>query len=178
MPSREAPEVRLLGQPLPLDDHAVTRALERVRRYAGRQIGLRMPSGKVREYFPGRLGVGIDKVRLTQLVRDARDPTSPLRRGWQDSGHKGPLDLPVPMVVDAGRAVPAFLLLKDELDRLPRDARLDLEKHQLVHEIPGRLLDVDASVAALEAALESGKHRRPWSSSTRSRGASPRSSAT
>lgn len=156
-----APEVRLLGQPLQLDDHAIPRALARVRSYAARSIGLRMPDGKVREYLPGRLGAGIDKLRLTQLVRDARDATSPMRRAWRNSGRKGPLDLPVPMVVDVERALPALLVLKDELDRLPKDAHLDLEKKKLVHEVPGRLLDVDATVGALADALESGKHSAP-----------------
>jgi len=157
----KAPEVRLLGQPLKLDDHAVTRALERVRSYAARSVGLRMPNGKVREYLPGRLGAGIDKLRLTQLVRDARDATSPMRRAWQNSGKKGPLDLPVPIVVDVDQALPEILVLKDELDRLPKDAHLDLEKKKLVHEVPGRLLDVDATLGALADAFHSGKHSAP-----------------
>ncbi len=156
-----APEVRLLGQPLKLDDHAIESALERVRSYAGRSIGLRMPDGKVREYLPGRLGAGIDKLRLTGLVRDARDPTSPMRRAWQNSGKKGALELPVPMVVDVDRALPAILVIKDELDRLPKNAHLDLEKKKLVHEVAGRRLDVDATLGALADALESGKHSVP-----------------
>ncbi len=152
-----APAVRLLGRPLVLDDHAIDSAAERVRRYAASQIVLELPDGQSREVFLGRLGAEIDKLRLSQLVRDARDPTSPLRRGWHTSGAKGPVDLPVPMVIAPERALAQLLLLKDELDRLPSDARLDLEHKKLVPEVLGRLLDVDASMASLEQAVQDGK---------------------
>lgn len=150
------PEVRLLGQPLELGDGAIARALDRVRRYVARPLTLELPGKKTREVYPGRLGVEIDKVRLAQLVRDARDPTSPLRRVWRASAKKGPIVLPVPLVVNAAHALPMMLALKDDLDRVPVDARLDLEKRKLVPEVLGRWLDVDASIAALEDGLEEG----------------------
>ncbi|MBN2195793.1 MAG: VanW family protein [Polyangiaceae bacterium] len=159
-PPREpppAPEVTLLGRPLALDDDAGPLALERIRRFAAGEVTLRLPNGDRRRFRMGQLGVEIDKVRLAGLVRDARDPTSPLRRHWESRGRPRPLALPVPLAVKPDGVVPKLLVLKDELDRLPADARLDLEHRRLVPERVGRLLDVDRSLAALERALERGE---------------------
>jgi vancomycin resistance protein YoaR len=151
------PEVRLLGSTLELGDDAQKSALDRVRRWAAGRITLILPDGVRREVQLGRLGAEIDKVRLSQLVRDARDATSPLRLAWRQTGSEGPIELPVPVVIPAAGALPTLLLLKDELDRLPVDARLDLDKRQLAAEISGRLLDVDASLASLQSAVLRGE---------------------
>jgi vancomycin resistance protein YoaR len=151
------PEVRLLGTGLALGDDAGKEALERVRRYAAGRITLILPDGLRREVQLGRLGAEIDRVRLAQLVRDARDRTSPLRLAWRQRDGDEPLELPVPIAIPADKALPALLLLKDELDRLPVDARLDLEKRQLSPEVNGRLLDVDRSLLALQQAVGAGE---------------------
>jgi vancomycin resistance protein YoaR len=153
------PQVSLLGQPLPLDDAAVKNALERVRRYAAGRFTLEIPGEPGREEYLGRLGAVIDKVHLTELVRDARDATSPSVRLWQQGDKQGTLTLPVPVTLNREVVVPMLLALKDELDRLPVDARLDLDKRELVKEVVGRKLDVDATLAAIEAALEKGERR-------------------
>lgn len=149
------PKVLLLGEPLALDDEAPKRALDRVRRFAAGKLTLDLGDGQKRELPFGRLGAEIDKVRLSQLVRDCRDATSPLRMARR--GRAGDVTLPVPIVLDTGAAVAVLLRLKDELDRLPVDARLDLEKRSLVPEVSGRLLDVDATLAALRAAVATGE---------------------
>ncbi len=156
------PAVQLLGKPLPLDDRAAQRALERVRGYAGKPLTLSLPDGRAHRLQPGRVGVEIDRVRLAQLVRDAKDRTSPLRRGHR-RGHaganqakRGAIKLPVPLTLDAESVLPVLLRLKDELDRHPSDARLNLEKRQIVPEVIGRLLDVDASVENIQRALTAG----------------------
>ncbi|HMJ15764.1 MAG TPA: VanW family protein [Polyangiaceae bacterium] len=153
------PEVRLLGEALPLDEAAGNKALVRVRRYAAGSIALALPDGKRRDYYVGRLGGEIDRVRLAQLVRDARDRTSPLYRTWHENGGQAQLELPVPVVLNRERALSELLLLKDELDRLPVDARLDLEKRKLLPEVNGRLLDVDGTLTAIERALEHGERK-------------------
>ena len=150
------PEVRLLGQPLALGDDAPERALKRVRGYVAGQFSLELPNGKKRPIRFNRLGAKIDKVRLAQLVRDARDGTSPLRRAHRQRSEPGALVLPVPVVMDAEAVLPELLRLKDSLDRVAHDARLDLEKRKLVPEILGQLLDVDATLLQIESALERG----------------------
>jgi vancomycin resistance protein YoaR len=156
-PKAPPPEVRLLGEPLALDDEAGRRALERVRRYAAGPIAFKLPDGNKREFYLGRLGAEIDRVRLADLVRDTRDATSPLRRVWQRAGANRTLELPVPISIKPEAALEVLYVLKDELDRLPVDARLDLEKRQLIPEVNGRLLDADATLAALQAAVELGE---------------------
>lgn len=152
------PLVTLLGRPLTLDDQASQAALARVRRFAAGDLVLRLPNGRRQRHQMGKVGVQIDKVRLAQLTRDARDPTSPLRRAWARRGPgAGPLALPVPLTVLREGLIPKLLVLKDEVDRLPRDARLDLEKRRLVPEINGRLLDLDRTLYAIDRALERGE---------------------
>jgi vancomycin resistance protein YoaR len=160
-PKQKPPEVRFLGRPVTLDDQAHRRALAAVRAHVGTWFHLVLPDGKKVPIGFGRLGVKIDKVRLTRLVRDARDRTSPLRRTWARRGGGPVLDLPVPLVVDTDRAVTELLAMKDRLDHLPVDARLDLDKRKIVPETPGRLLDVDRTLLALEAALTAGKREAP-----------------
>jgi vancomycin resistance protein YoaR len=151
------PEIRLLGAPLPPGDGASKTALSRARTQLARRFDLILPDGSRRELYLGQLGAELDKVHLANLVRDARDRTSALVRVFRAGGQAGPIELPLPISLDRSLALPALLTLKDELDRLPVDARLDLEKRTLVPETPGRLLDVDASLAAIELALRSGK---------------------
>ena len=117
---------------------------------------LELPDGKRREIYLGQLGAEIDKVRLAELVRDARDPTSPMVRTFRASGTHAPLPLPVPVTLNRDQALPALAALKDELDRAAVDARLDLDARSVVPEANGRLLDVDGSLLAIERALEAG----------------------
>ncbi len=155
-----APTVRLLGRDLPLGKGAVEGALERVRDFAQRRFTLKFSDGGFKSFPLGTLGAEIDKVRLTRLVRDAEDPTSPMRRVWQELPPERRADatnLPVPVRLDPEAALPTLLRLKDELDRLPADARLDLQKRELVKEVVGRKLDVDATLGAIEGALAEGK---------------------
>src|SRR5450432_559306 len=158
-PKEPLPDVTLLRQKLPSDNNAQKVALERVRRYAASELALELPDGKRREIFVGELGGEIDKVRLAALVHDAQDRTSVLLRSYRGKDQQGPITLPVPVTLDRERAEKALLSLKDELDRVPVDARLDLEDRKLVPEQNGRLLDIDATLGAIEDALGHGEPR-------------------
>src|SRR5262245_45984213 len=72
-PDAPLPVVELLGQPLVLDQGASERALDAVRKYVAGSFHVELPDGGQRRLSFGRLGVQIDKVRLSSLVRDARD---------------------------------------------------------------------------------------------------------
>ncbi|HEY3498498.1 MAG TPA: VanW family protein [Polyangiaceae bacterium] len=151
----------LLGRPLALDAGAANAALERVRAYVGRRFVLELGDDKRREVYLGQLGAEIDRVRLAEIVREARDPTSPLARTHRTLAAERPLALPVPVTLNREQALPALAALKDELDRAPADARLDLEKRALVPETNGRFLDLDRTLLALERALEQGRASAP-----------------
>lgn len=151
------PIVHLLGKPLALDDGAAKRALANVRKHVRGTLSLQLPDGERRSFRFGELGIQIDRVRLAALIRDSRDATSPMRRVWHRATEAGPVDLPLPLVVDVERALPILLSLKDELDELPVDARIDLAKRELVKERYGRLLDIDATIRSIEDALGRGE---------------------
>jgi vancomycin resistance protein YoaR len=57
------------------------------------------------------------------------------------------------VAVDAERAVAALVQLKPALDRPPRNAKLDLERRELVPEVPGLAIDVYGALGMLRAAL-------------------------
>src|SRR5450432_3038320 len=158
-PKEPLPDVTLLRQKLPSDNNAQKVALERVRRYAASKLALELPDGKRREIFVGELGGEIDKVRLAALVHDTEDRTSVLLRQYHAQRRADAITLPVPVTLDRERAEKALLTLKDELDRLPVDARLDLEARKLVPEQNGRLLDIDATLGAIEDALGHGESK-------------------
>jgi vancomycin resistance protein YoaR len=151
------PELSFLGQKLNADDTAGKQALERARRYVAGKLTLELPDGSKRELYLGEIGAEIDKVRLANLVKQAKDRTSMLVRGFRASGRTGPLALPVPVSLNPERAAAALGRLKDESDRLPADARMDLDARKLIPEVMGRLLDLDGSLLAVEHALGQGQ---------------------
>jgi len=153
--TRPLPSLRFLGKTLPSNEQAPKLALQWARSYLSGRFRLKLPDGAEREIYLGQLGVELDKVHLASLVRDARDRTSAFVQLARAHAQPG-VALPLPVVVDRERALQTLLTLKDELDRIPSDARLDLEKRTLVPEVRGRKLDVDASLAAIESALRDG----------------------
>jgi vancomycin resistance protein YoaR len=153
------PDLQFLGQKLNADDTAAKQALERARRYVAGKLSLELPDGSKREVYLGELGAEIDKVRLASLVRQAKDRTSMLVRGFRAAGQPGPLALPVPVSLNVERAAVALRRVKDEADRLPADARMDLEARKMIPEVMGRLLDLDGSLAAIDGALSRGERQ-------------------
>lgn len=151
------PETLFLGEKLDLANPQVSeKALEIARKYVAGEISFKMPGGSSRQVLLAVLGAEIDKVRLGQLLLQARDPTSAMRRGHQ--GKNGRLELPSPVVVNAPRALSTLLKIKEELDRQPSDARLDLASRKLIPEQPGFRVDVYATLARLDDAFQKGMH--------------------
>lgn len=156
-PQAPPPEVWIAGEQLDIaSEGAGDRALEIVRRYASRNLTLLLPNGKRRDISRAQLGAEIDRVFLAALVTDARRPSSALRRERATKPGGGPLRLPAPVLVDASRALQTLLVLKDELDTLPADARLDLATRKLVPEVEGYRLDVYATLARIDDAFQKG----------------------
>ncbi len=151
------PVVMLAGERVDvMGDKVVDRALEIVRKYAAGHVTLELPSGERREVSRATLGAEINKAYLSQLILAARDPTSPMRRAHAARAPGAPLTLPIAVGLDAPRALSALLALKEELDRAPSDARLDLASRKLVVETPGYRMDVYATLALLDEALFKG----------------------
>ncbi|MCS6901346.1 MAG: VanW family protein [Myxococcales bacterium] len=149
------PEVLFLGERLEVaSPMASEKALEVARKYVAGEMMLKMPGGASREVSMALLGAEIDRVRLGQMLQQVRDPTSAMRRGHQ--GKRGALMLPSPVVVNAPRALSTLLKLKEELDRQPVDARLDLTSRKLVPEQPGFRVDVYGTLARVDDAFRRG----------------------
>ncbi len=154
---RSTPELRVAGLPVPLQGDPVANALDLVRRYAGGEITLKLPDGSGRKIRRGALGAEIDRVRLAGFVREAIRVDSPLRRA-HDAGPAGaPLEVPLPLLLDADAALDKLLSLKSELDAAPSDAYIDLAQKKLVPEKDGHRLDVYGTIARIEAAFRQGQ---------------------
>lgn len=155
----QLPVVRLLGEPLTLDPKAPARALDRLREHTRGLFELRLPDGDVQRVSYSDLGVDVDKDRLTQLLRDTVDRTSPLSRWRQRNGATAnvPVDLPAPLTTAPEAVLRTLLSTKDEYDRPPVNARLDLEQRRVLASQEGLLLDLDATARAIQSALEHGE---------------------
>lgn len=71
------------------------------------------------------LGVEIDLAHLEELLRDAADARSALRRYHAKRSGSAPLRLPMPVAVDSARAMARVQRIKDAIDREPVEARFD-----------------------------------------------------
>ena len=151
------PVVMLAGERIDvMGDKVVDRALEIVRKYASGNIALKLPSGEKRDVSRASLGAEIDKAYLSQLILAARDPTSPMRRAHAARAPGARIELPIAVGLNAQKALSALLARKEELDRQPSDARLDLSSRKRVAETLGYRLDVYATLALLDEALFKG----------------------
>ncbi len=70
------------------------------------------------------------------------------------AAYEGHVDIPLPLELDVARATERLSAVKRTEDSEPVAARLDLERHEVTPERPGRSLDVRAAVAALETAFQ------------------------
>jgi vancomycin resistance protein YoaR len=149
----------LYGRPLPDGGDPAEVAAAWIRERSAGGFELELPEGRVRRVQHSELGVELDLARLHQLIGAARDPASSFSRRRRERGPRGPIELPVPLRLDVARALPTLSSLKQELDRDARDARLDLDHGAVLRERAGRLLDLDASLQAIEQALHQGSQR-------------------
>jgi vancomycin resistance protein YoaR len=154
--------VTLDGKPLPIveDDPQTTLEAARViaRAYVSSSISITAAGAKstrTRE----EIGARVEQARLVSLVAQLVDRGSAMRRAHAQHAAMGvarPLQLPLPVSIDADQALAAVLKTKDDLDKAPVDARLDISKRAVRPEESGRRLDVYATLARLDAALARG----------------------
>lgn len=150
------PELRVAGMVVPMQGDPAANALDLVRRYAAGEITLKLPDGTGRKIRRGALGAEIDRVRLAGFIHEALREDSPLRRAHASMHPDKPLDVPLPLVLDADAAVEKLLALKGELDAAASDAYVDLAQKKLVPEKDGHRLDVYGTIARVDAAFRAG----------------------
>jgi len=154
-PHGEPPErLSLFGRELApsreLADIAQERATERFRGW----FNLVLPDGTSRPISYAALGVQPDRTRLRRSISALI-----AGRGSSRAASSRVVELVVPVQLDRDRATAVLLALKDELDQLASDAHLNLDLQAIVPERPGRLLDLDRSLIAIERAMEHGEER-------------------
>ncbi|MSP63706.1 MAG: hypothetical protein EXR72_25845 [Myxococcales bacterium] len=108
------------------------------------------------------VGFVVDEAAFSEAVRAvgrSGDPLADLPE-WRRA-QRGETDLPVPLALDRARALEVLTDLKESLDTAALDAKLDLERHIIAPERPGRLLHVYESAALLEAAARAPASAEP-----------------
>ncbi len=106
------------------------------------------------------LGFVVDRAAARQLVEAAGKSGNPFADVVERfRARRGRVDLALPVDVDRAKALEFLTELKDDVDRAPADARLDLEHHTIAKEKPGYLLRVYESMVAVEYAARAGASR-------------------
>ncbi|HZS37801.1 MAG TPA: VanW family protein [Polyangia bacterium] len=105
-------------------------------------------------------GFIVDRAEAVRAAREAGKRGNPLSDlAARSRARRGKLDLDLPLDLDRPKALEFLTEIKDDVDRAPVDARLDLERHTIAPESPGYLLRVYDSMVALEYAARSGQPR-------------------
>ncbi len=162
------PAVTLDGVALSLEGGAedtLERARQIARAYVARPLAI-AAGGQEKVRTREELGARVESTRLEALVTALYDERSPLRRAYAQhvsAGVAQPLRLPLPVSIDGERALEAMLLVKDDLDHDPVNAKVDLASSSVDKPVlpdrPGRRVDVYATLARLDAALVNGEAR-------------------
>ena len=156
------PEIKLGGAPLSLDgDRAqvLDRARALARAYLAEAIEIELPGAGKRSATREELGARVDPARLERLVDELKNPKSALRRDASVTPAGKPLDVPMPVAIDAEKGTYALLQLKDEVDRPAVDARYDHAGGKVTPDEPGVRVDVFGTLARIDDALAKGERK-------------------
>jgi vancomycin resistance protein YoaR len=151
------PALRVAGMLVPPGGDRVANTLDKVRRYAAGDITLKLPNGVTKKLKLRAFGAEVDRVRLAAYVHEAERPTSAVRRAHDAKAADAPIDVPLPVTLDAEAAITRLLDFKAEVDTPARDAYIDLEKRELKKEEVGYRLDVYGTLARVDAAFRKGE---------------------
>ncbi len=101
----------------------------------------------------GELGVSVDAEGLVARVTTLeREEDLIARADLVRRASRGEIDVPLDPFVDADALLPLVRLVKEATDVAPVSARLDLDRHAVVDERPGRYVDPDGAIEAIRSA--------------------------
>lgn len=103
------------------------------------------------------LGVAVDLRHLEQLLREAADDFSGLRRFHAKRGTTAPLKIPMPITFDTARSAARVQRIKDAIDREPVEARFDTTTKEARAGRDGIRVHLLHSLERLERALRDGE---------------------
>ena len=135
-----------------------TSALETARQILSRPMTLRIDEESAIVVGQRQLGVQLDRTRLRQLTLDVADASSPTNRLIGGATPTSAVTaLPLPVRLQDTTITPFLMRLKDKVDQQPRNARLRAGSEAPLPEQVGLRLDVDASMLAIQSAIERGQ---------------------
>jgi vancomycin resistance protein YoaR len=152
-PPTPIPDVTLDGRPLQLGGDVAEQIRAVAKAYVAREVTLHASNASITK-SRADLGARVDAARVASLAAQLTEPQSALRRAYAQ--HRQRIALPLPITIDTKRALSTLLTAKDDLDRAPSDAHVDLVHRRVVPEEEGRRVDVYATAALLDAALVKG----------------------
>ncbi len=130
-----------------------TRVHELVERFLARRIYLQVGAERIASTWRD-LGASVNEPALVAELRaigHGGDLLSDFLCYWHSRRHG--YRIPLRVKLDEKRALEFLIELKDEVDRAPMDARLDLERHSIAAERSGYLLRVYDSLVAVQYAV-------------------------
>lgn len=139
--------VSVAGERIPVGADPAETAETLVRAWLDEPVELTLGSRVVRRSRES-LGARVDVARLQRWLSEARDEASPMRRA---AGAE--LALRMPASLDASVLRPWLEAQKRLVDRPAKDATLDPETGDVVHEREGRVLDVWATLDRIAEAF-------------------------
>jgi vancomycin resistance protein YoaR len=156
--SFEDPPVVVDGREIDLGGDLRSQAVDIARHWLSQPIRLSTPHAAEQAIADTRRGIGatVDVERLVRLLAAAKDPRSPMRRVHAQTLGTRPLRLPLCESVDHERLMETLVALKDEVDRVPQNARVDTQTRSIVPHRDGVRVDVWATLDAVEEALDAG----------------------
>jgi vancomycin resistance protein YoaR len=146
-------ELRALGRAIDPQQRELAQSLADA--YLRERVTLRFEQ-QVAARSRGELGARVELPALQELLRDASDARSPLRKLHAQQNGRNALGLPIPAHLEAAQSVPWLQAFAARIDQPARPARLELATGKLIPARPGRALDVQATLDALEDAMFRG----------------------
>lgn len=152
--------VRVGGQLVDAGYEPTEQARLLARRYLEERVTL--TAGTHRESATrASLGARVDATHLAELLGQAADARSPLRRVHAQVAPQEELSLPMPTLLDEQSAAPWLVRLKDEVDREAVEPRIDAREGKVLPPQDGLELDVYASLERIDHALQTGDTEVP-----------------
>ena len=148
------PAVTVAGAEVDLSAEPHSEAVRIGREFVREPITVITPEGELTKRRHA-LGARVDLARLERLLREARDPGSVMRRVHAQELAGRPLELSMPVDLDAGALLEWLMQLKDDLDQRPEEGRVDTETKLVRPHRDGLIVDVWASLEAIEQAHRS-----------------------
>jgi vancomycin resistance protein YoaR len=148
---------RLLGEAFPRGQSLDAWLEQLSERWAQREVRLDAGDSQLTAHFAD-LGISLDTAAAKQELLDLAElGTLSERFGRALQARRGQLQVVAPLHFDTAQAERFLSGLAPGLLRESQDARVDLENHQKIPDVPGRTLDVATTLQRLRALVGEGQ---------------------